>query len=93
MDGKGEVVDEARSYAGLRSVAIDGKAITLNGRPVFQRLVLDQGYYPDGIMTAPSDEALRRDIELSKEAGFNGRGCIRRSLRRDFCIMPTVWGI
>ena len=72
VDGKGEVVDEARSYAGLRSVAICGKAITLNGRPVFQRLVLDQGYYPDGIMTAPNDEALRRDIELSKEAGFNG---------------------
>jgi len=72
VDGDGEVVDEARSYAGLRGVAIAGKAITLNGQPVFQRLVLDQGYYPDGIMTAPSDEALRRDIELSKEAGFNG---------------------
>ncbi len=72
MDEGGAVLDEARSYAGLRSVAISGKAITLNGRPVFQRLVLDQGYYPDGIMTAPSDEALCRDIELSKEAGFNG---------------------
>ena len=72
VDGEGAMVDEARSYAGLRSVSIDGKAVTLNGRPVFQRLVLDQGYYPDGIMTAPSDEALRRDIELSMEAGFNG---------------------
>ena len=72
VDGGGAVVDEARSYAGLRSIAIDGQAITLNGRPVFQRLVLDQGYYPDGILTAPSDEALRRDIELSMEAGFNG---------------------
>ncbi|MCY4115374.1 MAG: hypothetical protein OXF55_00625 [Caldilineaceae bacterium] len=68
----GTTLDEARSYAGLRSVAVDGKAITLNGDPVFQRLVLDQGYYPDGIMTAPSDEALRRDIELSIDAGFNG---------------------
>ena len=72
VDGEGALVDEARSYVGLRSVAIDGKAITLNGQPVFQRLVLDQGYYADGIMTAPSDEALRRDIELSMEAGFNG---------------------
>ncbi|MCY4090003.1 MAG: hypothetical protein OXF62_04225 [Caldilineaceae bacterium] len=72
VDGDGTTLDEARSYAGLRSVAIDGKAITLNGDPVFQRLVLDQGYYPDGIMTAPSDEALRRDIELSIDAGFNG---------------------
>ncbi len=72
VDANGAVVDEARSYAGLRSVAIDGKAITLNGQPVFQRLVLDQGYYPDGIMTAPSDEALCQDIELSMAAGFNG---------------------
>ena len=72
VDEEGGVVDEARSYTGLRSVAIDGKAITLNGKPVFQRLVLDQGYYPGGIMTAPSDEDLRRDIELSMEAGFNG---------------------
>ena len=72
LDGGGATLDEARSYAGLRSVSIDGRAITLNGKPVFQRLVLDQGYYPDGIMTAPSDEALRRDIELSIDAGFNG---------------------
>jgi len=72
VDGDGRTLDEARSYAGLRSVSIDEKAITLNGKPVFQRLVLDQGYYPDGIMTAPSDEALRRDIELSIDAGFNG---------------------
>ena len=72
LDGRGAVVDQATSYAGLRAVSIDGKAIKLNGAVVFQRLVLDQGYYPDGIMTAPSDEALRRDIELSMAAGFNG---------------------
>ena len=72
LDGDGSTVDRATSYAGLRSVAIDGKAVKINGEPVFQRLVLDQGYYPDGIMTAPSDEALRRDIELSMAAGFNG---------------------
>ena len=68
----GAVIDSAESYAGLRAVTIDGPAIRLNGRAVFQRLVLDQGYYPDGIMTAPSDAALRRDIELSMAAGFNG---------------------
>ena len=60
------------SYFGLRTVRIDGLAITLNGKPVFQRLVLDQGFYPDGIYTAPTDEALRRDIELSQAMGFNG---------------------
>ncbi len=72
LDESGAVVDEASSYAGLRGVSIDGPAVKINGKPVFQRLVLDQGYYPDGIMTAPTDEALIEDIELSIEAGFNG---------------------
>ncbi|HEY0755703.1 MAG TPA: glycoside hydrolase family 2 TIM barrel-domain containing protein [Ktedonobacteraceae bacterium] len=71
LDGEA-VIDQASSYAGLRSVSIEGKAVTLNRQRLFQRLVLDQGYYPDGIMTAPSDEALRHDIELSMAAGFNG---------------------
>lgn len=64
--------DRIDTYFGMRKVAIRGKAIEINNRPVFQRLVLDQGYYPDGIYTAPSDEALRKDIELSMKAGFNG---------------------
>jgi beta-galactosidase/beta-glucuronidase len=72
LDADGTVVDRAGSYAGLRSVSISGKAVLLNGEPVFQRLVLDQGYYPDGIMTAPSEAALLADIELSMAAGFNG---------------------
>ena len=72
VDADGRTIDRAASYAGLRSVAIDGPAIKINGQTIFQRLVLDQGYYRDGILTAPSDEALRRDIELSLVAGFNG---------------------
>lgn len=68
----GQVVDEVTSYAGLRSVAIDGNRVLINGEPVFQRLVLDQGYWQDTLMTAPDDAALRRDIELSMAAGFNG---------------------
>ncbi|MEU6390607.1 sugar-binding domain-containing protein [Streptomyces sp. NPDC046939] len=72
LDAQGGVVDRVTSYAGLRSVSLDGKRLLLNGEPVFQRLVLDQGYYPDGLMTAPSDEALVRDIELGLAAGFNG---------------------
>lgn len=72
LDAGGAVVDRALSYAGLRSVTIQGQAILLNGEPVFQRLVLDQGYYEDGILTAPTDEALKADIELSLAAGFNG---------------------
>jgi len=60
------------SYFGMRKIAIRGKALELNNRPLFQRLVLDQGYYPDGIYTAPTDDDLRRDVELSMKAGFNG---------------------
>lgn len=68
----GRPVDELNSYFGLRTVTIKGAAILINGKAVFQRTVLDQGFYPDGIWTAPSDEALRRDIDLSMAAGFNG---------------------
>jgi beta-galactosidase/beta-glucuronidase len=72
LDIEGNVIDRADSYAGLRSVTRDGCAIKINGQAIFQRLVLDQGYYPDGILTAASDEELVRDIKLSLAAGFNG---------------------
>ena len=64
--------DEVRSYFGLRSLRLDGYRFLINEKSVFQRLVLDQGFYPDGIYTAPSDAALERDILLSRAAGFNG---------------------
>ena len=64
--------DIVYSYFGMRSVAIDGFKVLINGKSVFQRLVLDQGFYPDGTWTAPSAEALKNDIVLSMEAGFNG---------------------
>ncbi len=72
IDEKGTVVDKCSTYAGLRSIQIDGKAIRINGKAVFQRLVLDQGYYIDGIMTAPTEQHLIDDIDLSVKAGFNG---------------------
>jgi beta-galactosidase/beta-glucuronidase len=72
VDADGSEIDAVHSYAGLRKVHIEGNRFFLNNKPVYQRLVLDQGFYPDGIWTAPSDDALRRDIELSKAAGFNG---------------------
>ena len=72
VNAKGEVLDEVNSYAGMRKVHIEGNRIYLNNEPYYQRLVLDQGFYPDGIWTAPSDDALRRDIELGLAAGFNG---------------------
>jgi beta-galactosidase/beta-glucuronidase len=66
------VVDTVGSYAGMRKVHIEGNQIFLNNEPCYLRLVLDQGFYPDGIWTAPDDAALKRDIELSMAAGFNG---------------------
>lgn len=72
LDEEGAVVDSLASYAGLRSISIDGVRVLLNGEPVFQRLVLDQQYWPESLMTAPSEEALIRDIELGMSAGFNG---------------------
>ena len=68
----GSVLDSVRTYSGMRSITIADKAVKINGVSVFQRLVLDQGFYPDGVMTAPSDAALRGDLELAMAVGFNG---------------------
>lgn len=67
-----EPVDHVNSYAGLRKFHIEGNKFYLNNEPIFLRLVLDQGFYPEGIWTAPSDEALKRDIELAQKVGFDG---------------------
>lgn len=72
LDDQNHCIDHVKSYAGLRSISISGKAVYINDEPVFQRLVLDQGYYADGIMTAPTEKALINDIKLSMDAGFNG---------------------
>lgn len=93
----GNVIDAAQSYAGLRSVTIDGMAVKLNGKAVFQRLVLDQGYYPDGILTAPTDAALENDIRLSMAAGFNGARLHQKVFEERFLYHADrlgylVWG-
>ena len=71
-DEGGGVLDRVSSYVGMRKVHVEGDRVYLNNRPLYQRLVLDQGFYPDGVWTAPSDGALRRDIEIALAAGFNG---------------------
>ncbi|HZJ57199.1 MAG TPA: glycoside hydrolase family 2 TIM barrel-domain containing protein [Clostridia bacterium] len=67
-----KVIDEVSSYFGMRKVSIvDGKFM-LNNRPYYQKLVLDQGYWGDSLLTAPDDGDFVKDIHLAKEMGFNG---------------------
>ncbi|MFT4414382.1 glycoside hydrolase family 2 protein [Fredinandcohnia humi] len=66
------VLDEVDSYFGMRKVHVENGMVYLNNRPYYQKLVLDQGYWPEGLLTAPSDEDLKKDIELALEIGFNG---------------------
>lgn len=72
IDADDKVVDTVSSYAGLRKIHVEGNQIYLNNERIFLRLVLDQGFYPDGVWTAPTDADLKKDIELSMAAGFNG---------------------
>ncbi len=67
----GQVIDTVRSYAGLRSIETREGSILLNDQPIYLKMVLDQGYWPNSGLTAPTDEAFRLDIELVKKLGFN----------------------
>lgn len=64
--------DQVTSYFGMRSVEVSENRVLINGKSVFQRLILDQGYYPGGIYTAMDQEDFSRDIQLCMNAGFNG---------------------
>ena len=84
-----EVLDRVRSYFGLREVRLGtdergARRIFLNGKPVFQMGVLDQGFWPDGLYTAPSDEALRFDLETARALGFN-------LVRKHVKVEPARW--
>jgi beta-galactosidase/beta-glucuronidase len=72
LDEEGAVLDAVESYFGMRKIEVKAGKVFLNDRPLYQRLVLDQGYFPEGILTAPTDDDLRRDVELAQEMGFNG---------------------
>ncbi|MEA5048131.1 MAG: glycoside hydrolase family 2 TIM barrel-domain containing protein [Eubacteriales bacterium] len=66
------VTDTVQSYFGMRDVRVENGLFLLNGRPRIQRLVLDQGYWPESLLTAPTDEDFIKDIKLVKEMGFDG---------------------
>ena len=72
LQSDGKCVDIVRSYFGMREITTNQGNVLLNGEPIFQRLVLDQGYWKESGLTPPSEEAIRRDIELTKKLGFNG---------------------
>ncbi|MCE9525889.1 MAG: hypothetical protein K8R36_07525 [Planctomycetales bacterium] len=86
---EGKVVDEVRSYFALRKISLgkDDQGVTrllLNNRPLFQFGPLDQGFWPDGLYTAPTDEALRYDLEVTKKLGFN-------MVRKHVKVEPDRW--
>jgi hypothetical protein len=80
--------DDVTSYAGLRSIAISKvhgvNRIVLNGKPVFLLATLDQSYWPDGIYTAPTDAALKFDIQKTRDLGFN-------AIRKHIKVEPARW--
>jgi len=70
---QGEILlDEVRSYVGLRGIRLQDGKVLINGKPTYLKMILDQGYWPDGYLTPPSDEALQTDIGWIKKLGFNG---------------------
>lgn len=89
--------DEVKSYFGLRSISYRDYKFYLNGKSVFQRLVLDQGFYPEGIYTAPSDTELEADIDRSLAMGFNGARLHQKVFEERFLYHADkkgyiVWG-
>lgn len=85
----GQVVDRVTSYFAIRKISLgkDEQGVTrimLNNKPVFQYGPLDQGFWPDGLYTAPTDEALRYDIEMTKKLGFN-------MIRKHVKVEPARW--
>lgn len=93
----GAEVDRVSGYFGIRGIELKGRSLCLNGKPLFMRLVLDQGFYPEGVCTAPTDAHLARDIELSKQLGFNGARLHQKVFEERFLYHADrlgylVWG-
>ena len=89
LKDRGRQVDDVSSYVGMRTIGtktgVDGKKhVVLNGKPVFMNATLDQGFWPDGIYTAPTDDALKFDLQAHKDLGFN-------ALRKHIKVEPDRW--
>ena len=68
----GKTLDTVHSYFGFREVSTENGRFCLNYRPIYLKFLLDQGYWPESLLTPPSDEAIQYDIRMAKEMGFNG---------------------
>jgi beta-galactosidase/beta-glucuronidase len=91
------ILDEVHSYVGMRKISIDDGKVMLNNQPYYMRLILDQGYHPEGLLTFPSDDAIKNDVELTKAMGFNGARKHQkieepRYLYWADCLGLLVWG-
>ena len=88
QNSKGEVIDEVNSYFGMRKISLGDlngtKYLFLNNEPLFHYGTLDQGWWPDGLYTPPSDEAMKYDIQLTKDMGFN-------MIRKHIKVEPDRW--
>ena len=86
IESDNEIIDEIETYFGMRKISLgrEENIIELNNDKIFQYGTLDQGYWPDGLYTAPTDEALRYDIEITKELGFN-------LIRKHVKVEPARW--
>lgn len=85
----GKLIDEVRSYVGMRKISVEKdeygvNRLFLNNEPLFQLGPLDQGWWPDGLYTAPADAALRYDVEITKALGFN-------MCRKHVKVEPARW--
>jgi hypothetical protein len=96
IDG-GKVIDRLKSYTALRSVSTQRGRFLLNGRPYYLRMILNQGYWAESLMTAPTPESLKKDVELIKASGFNGVRMHQKIEDPDFLYWADrlgliVWG-
>ena len=89
----GKVVDEVGSYFALRDVECRGRDICINGKPVYLKMVLDQGYWTDGHLTPPDEAAILYDLEFMKKAGFNGVRKHQKTEDERFYYLADVLGL
>ncbi len=70
--GGSEFVDSVESYLGFRTIGLENGRVTINGAPVYLKFLLEQGYWPESVLTPPTDEAIKKDIDAVVAMGFNG---------------------